>query len=158
MAQVGSELLLVGVDIEGYGAPCYPRESGHGEIAAVIAGQSGLVAQALAAAGLSPVPPDTTCLTIGGKQTCENGVAYQLTWCVSGPSVIIQQQTAQGWSTVATSTATKVTTCPKSASYLLNFYGVNPPGETFNYRASVPKQPGNPQASYLLYSVATTTP
>lgn len=157
MAQVGSELLLVAVDVEGYGAPCSPKEQGHGEIAAVVAGQPGLVAQALAAAGLAPRPPANTCLTVGGQQTCGAGVAYQLQYCMPGPSIIIQQQGPSGWLTVATTTATPGGGCPASARYLMNFYGVNGAGTT-TYQALVPKQPGVRSPTSLTYAVTTTQP
>jgi hypothetical protein len=157
MAQVGDELLLVGIDVDGYGAPCDPSDSGHGEVAAVVAGQQGLVAQALAAAGLAPLAPDSTCLTVGGTQTCTPGVAYQLQYCMPGSAIIIQQQGPGGWLTVTTTTAVRGGGCPASAPYLMNFYGVNPEGTTA-YQALAPKQPGLRQPVSLRYSVTTTSP
>jgi hypothetical protein len=157
MAQVGNELLLVAVDVTGYGGPCDPGESGHGEVAAVIAGQQGLVAQALAAAGLAPLAPVTTCMDSSGSPTCTPGVAYQFQFCLPGSAILIQQKTPGGWSTIATTTAVASSGCPAQARYLVNYYGVNAEG-TGNYRALAPKQPGLRFPTNVQFTVTTTAP
>jgi len=155
MVQTGDEVLLIGPDVGGWGGPCYPQDQGHGEQAAMASGEPGLVAQALAAANVSPPPPPTTCITVPGTaQSCLPGVSWTYDYCWAVPHVLVQQQSGSAWATIGTVTGTSGTGCSGKTPYLIRYAGQNSPG-TGTYRILAPSQAGYAQQTRT-FTVTTT--
>ncbi len=157
LATIAGQLVLVGIEASGWGAPCdAPSEDGtSGATMTLAAAFPDLAARALADVGDSATAAPKACVTWrGDKPECVSGAVWSTQACIVAPTVTLDQRTASGWQRVSGATVKRdVRSCGSRNRYLLTVTGTVGAGST-GYRVVLPKQKGLRTAVQYLFTVS----